>query len=120
MTLVPVAAVALANGQRRPLAAFAGRRVRAVAAIGNPQRFFAMLREHGLSLDEHPLPDHAPIPSSLTGSDGGRDLLMTEKDAVKCANGGLQHAWYIEVEARLEGPEAARLLARIVGLAHNE
>ncbi|MGB5131525.1 MAG: tetraacyldisaccharide 4'-kinase, partial [Steroidobacteraceae bacterium] len=47
MKLVPVAAVALAGGERRPLAAFAGRRVRAVAAIGNPKRFFAMLREHG-------------------------------------------------------------------------
>lgn len=118
MRLVPVAAVALAGGGRRPLAAFAGRRVRAVAAIGHPQRFFAMLREHGLGLDEHPLPDHAAIPATALGGDGAQDILMTEKDAVKCAGGSLQHAWYVEVGAQMDDPAAAAaLLDRIARLA---
>jgi len=119
MNLVPAAAVALASGERRPLAAFAGRRIRAVAGIGNPGRFFGMLREHGLALDEHPLPDHARIPRGLLADDAGRDLLMTEKDAVKCPDRGLRHAWYVEVDARIESAAAAGLLARIAGLVRD-
>ena len=119
MILVPVAAVALAGGERRPLAAFAGRRVRAIAAIGNPEQFFAMLRAHGLSLEHHPLPDHAPIPRALRGDDAGQELLMTEKDAVKCTDGELRHAWYVEVDAQIQDPAAAGLLTRIVGLARD-
>ena len=116
MTLQPTAAVALADQERRPLASFAGKRVRAVAAIGNPQRFFAMLREHGLAVDEHPLPDHAAIPRELLDGNGDQALLMTEKDAVKCTQGGLRHAWYVEVDAHIEGTGADDLMARIVGL----
>jgi tetraacyldisaccharide 4'-kinase len=119
MNLVPVAVVALVGGERRPLAAFSGRKVHAIAAIGNPQRFFAMLREHGLSLDEHPLPDHARIPRALIDNDDGQVVLMTHKDAVKCTNGGLQHAWYVEVDARIGGTAALSMLNQIVGLARN-
>ncbi len=119
MKLVPAAVVALADGERRPLAAFAGRRVRAIAAIGNPARFFAMLRECGLALDVHPLPDHAVIPRELLAGDAGQELLMTEKDAVKCPGRGMPHAWYVEVDARVDGAAAAALLARIAGLVRN-
>ncbi|TAM43075.1 MAG: tetraacyldisaccharide 4'-kinase, partial [Rhodanobacter sp.] len=40
--------LALHDGGRRPLADFAGQRVHAVAAIGNPARFFASLRAAGI------------------------------------------------------------------------
>jgi tetraacyldisaccharide 4'-kinase len=119
MNLVPVAAVALEGGERRPIAAFAGQRVHAIAGIGNPQRFFSMLREYGLSLDEHPLPDHAALPRSVPGGSAAQAVLMTEKDAVKCADGRLRHAWYVEVDARVEGPAAAALVGRIVMLVRN-
>ena len=119
MQLEPVAVVALGSGERRPIAAFAGKRVHAIAAIGNPGRFFSMLRAHGLSLDEHPLPDHAAIPRALLGNDCGQAVLMTEKDAVKCPDGSLRNAWYVEVDARIEGPAASSMLDRIVSLARD-
>jgi tetraacyldisaccharide 4'-kinase len=78
-----------------------------------------MLREHGLSLDEHPLPDHAAIPPATIANDGAQAVLMTEKDAVKCPHGDLQHAWYVEVDACIEEPAATALLTRIVELARN-
>jgi tetraacyldisaccharide 4'-kinase len=116
MRLVPTDAVSLADGTRRPLAAFAGRKVDAIAAIGNPERFFAMLREYGLQADEHALPDHATIaPESLRRAIS-QPILMTEKDAVKCQGRPL-NAWYVEVEARVDGPAVAGLLDRITRLA---
>lgn len=116
MRLVPVAAVSLADGRRRPLADFAGRRIHALAAIGHPQRFFAMLRKHGLRVDEHPLPDHAAITSATLQSEGEQPVLVTEKDAVKY-RGGLRDAWYVEVAAHVDGPAATALLDRITRLA---
>ena len=55
MSLVAGEAVRLdAAAAPRPLPAFRGQRVHAVAGIGNPQRFFAMLRAQGLEIEEHP------------------------------------------------------------------
>ena len=47
--------------ESRPLAAFRGQRVHAVAGIGNPQRFFRELRAQGMELTEHAFPDHYPL-----------------------------------------------------------
>lgn len=59
-----------------------GRELVAACGLARPQRFFAMLREHGLTIRELPLPDHhdfatLPWPTSST------DVVVTEKDAVK-------------------------------------
>jgi tetraacyldisaccharide 4'-kinase len=57
--------------------------VHAVAAIGNPDRFFDTLRGNGMQVIEHAYPDHAPLrPEQLDFGDNF-DILMTEKDAVK-------------------------------------
>jgi len=115
MKLVPVAAVSLADGSRRPLADFSRRTVHAIAAIGNPGRFFAMLREHGLAVVEHPFPDHAAIAAEALPGNRTEPLLMTEKDAVKW-RGERRDAWYVEVVADLDGVSATALMDRIVRL----
>lgn len=57
----------------------------ALAAIGNPARFFDALRAVGLKLETYPLADHQPVPAPLMAHLGqlSQPLLMTEKDAVK-------------------------------------
>lgn len=116
MTLRPVAAVALDGRSRRPLSEFAGRQVTAVAAIGHPARFFMLLRQHGMTLREIALPDHAtPSPSALRLAQG-QVVLMTEKDAVKCPPDEWREAWYVEVEALVEGAAAEALIERIAKL----
>jgi len=117
MQLEPVAVVSLRDGSRRPLSDFSGRKVTAVAAIGNPARFFSLLRKHGLSVTERVLPDHARLMPELTGDGQGGTLLMTEKDAVKCVDSGWSGAAYLEVEARVDPASAAGLLERIAALS---
>jgi tetraacyldisaccharide 4'-kinase len=117
MRLEPVAVVSLDGRDRRTLGDFAGRPVIAVAAIGHPARFFAMLRTAGLQLEEHALPDHAAIPARVLGERRGRPVLMTAKDAVKCMGDGWQDAWVVEVEARVQEPGATELVNRIATLA---
>lgn len=89
--------------------------VHAIAGIGNPQRFFTTLREHGLTLYEHPFPDHHRF--SAGDLDFGDDLpiLMTEKDAVKCRPWASERCWYVPVCARLDASAAFEraLLARL-------
>ena len=70
---------------RRPLADFRGQRVHAVAGIGNPARFFALLRAHGLEICEHAFPDHHALAAAELAFGDEVPVLMTEKDAVKCA-----------------------------------
>ncbi len=57
----------------------------AVAAIGRPQRFFQMLRVHGLDLREtRSLPDHYSYELSPFQSLTAECILITPKDAIKC------------------------------------
>ncbi len=44
-----------------PLAKFAGRQVHAVAAIGNPGRFFTFLESHVMQVIAHAFPDHSRL-----------------------------------------------------------
>lgn len=77
-------AYCLADGQKRSLSEFAHGKVHAVAAIGNPGRFFSALKKAGLRLHEHPFDDHyAFVESDLFFADD-LPILLTQKDAVKC------------------------------------
>jgi tetraacyldisaccharide 4'-kinase len=64
------------------LASLRGRKVVAAAGIARPGRFFAMLREQGLLVDELPLPDHHDFTVLPWPAQAG-DVVVTEKDAVK-------------------------------------
>ncbi len=115
MELVGDMARRLADGQAAQVHDFRGRRCHAFAAIGNPQRFFDQLRDAGLDVIAHPLPDHAWV--DLEHYDIGDDVpvLMTEKDAVKCQIRGTRDVWFIPVDARLD-PDAERVIARVIDL----
>jgi tetraacyldisaccharide 4'-kinase len=117
MEIEPVAVVALRDGSRRPLAEYSGREVTAIAAIGNPERFFTLLRANGLRVQTRVLPDHVRFRPEEAGAGAGRMILMTEKDAVKCAGDGWGEAGYLEVQARIDAPAGLSLLERIAALA---
>jgi tetraacyldisaccharide 4'-kinase len=106
-------AAALSTGAHKALREFAGVKVHAVAGIGNPQRFFDLLSGYGIEVTPHPFADHAALRSSDIDFPDDWPVLMTEKDAVKCAHiAGPQH-WYVPVSAHFE-PAAEGALLDIV------
>ena len=94
---------------RRELRSFRGQSIHAVAGIGNPVRFFAMLRQAGLRLEEHVFPDHHPFtPGDLEFGDH-RPVIMTEKDAVKCRDFAVDNCWYAPVTIEMPQEFADRV-----------
>lgn len=96
---------------------FRGRRVHAVAAIGNPGRFFDHLRRLQVDVIEHPFPDHHAFVSTDLAFGDGADIIMTEKDAVKCERLGIS-AWYMKVSARPDPRLAEQVLKRLKEKLH--
>jgi tetraacyldisaccharide 4'-kinase len=105
MQLLAQEAVALAGGDRRRLTDFAGMTVHAVAGIGNPQRFFDLLRAAGITVIAHALADHARITRADISFPDSNSVLMTEKDAVKCAGLGDERHWFVPVDASFAAPD---------------
>lgn len=105
--------VALDDGRTKALASFSGQRVHAVAAIGNPRRFFDSLRAAGIEVIEHAFADHHGfVPADLDFTDG-LPLLMTDKDAVKCRRFAQPHWWRVPVRAELPTAFFDAVAARI-------
>jgi tetraacyldisaccharide 4'-kinase len=92
---------------------FSGRRVHAVAGIGNPQRFFSQLQALGLEFTAHPFPDHYRFSASDLAYAGAEAVLMTEKDAVKCRRFAAQTHWELPVDAVPESALGELVLRRL-------
>ena len=103
----------LAGGRPRPLAFFAGQRVHAVAGIGDPERFFSMLRGKGIAVVPHAFPDHHRYDADDLRFGSDLPVLLTEKDAVKCAPFAGERWSSVGIDAQL--PEAfwVALLGRL-------
>lgn len=101
----------------RPIEGFAGTTVHGVAAIGNPGRFFDMLRAHGMQVIEHAFQDHARLdPDDLKFGDDF-EVLMTEKDAVKIDAALSDKYWTVPVDLHIDpvvsGPWLEQIESRL-------
>jgi tetraacyldisaccharide 4'-kinase len=110
MRLEAKSALSLRSGGAQVLEEFAASPVHAVAGIGHPERFFNMLRAHGIEVTGHPLPDHARIKAADISFGDQRPVLMTEKDAVKCTRIAGPNHWYVPVNASFAAAESAVML----------
>ncbi len=101
MRLVLREARALTGESSRALSEFAGSCVHAVAGIGHPQRFFDALRAAGVDLVPHPFPDHHAYRADELRFGDELPVLMTEKDAVKCAGIAPPRTYAVPADAEL-------------------
>ncbi|MBN9227403.1 MULTISPECIES: tetraacyldisaccharide 4'-kinase [Legionella] len=73
----------------------------AIAAIGNPQRFYSTLLQLGIEFDTCSYPDHYQFkPDDLNYCKSL--IIMTEKDAVKCRSFSSDAMHYLPVDAVLD------------------
>jgi len=84
------------------LAKLAGLKLAAIAAIGNPHKFFNALTQLGAHLSHSlSLPDHAPIQHSDIAQIDADYIFITEKDAVKCITMDDPRIWVVPMHLPL-------------------
>jgi len=94
---------------------FRGKRVHAIAGIGNPRRFFEHLRELGIDFSAQPFPDHHRFSPEDFRADVDA-ILMTEKDAVKCRSFARATWWALPIAATLSSDFFDFLTRKLDGL----
>ena len=75
-----------------------------MAGIGDPERFFAMLRAFGIAVVPHAFGDHHRYTAADFEFGSRLPVLMTEKDAVKCVD--IARDDWFSTPVRAELPEA--------------
>ena len=92
----------------------AGKRLHALAGIGDPPRFFAHLAALGLACETHAFPDHHRYAGADFRFDGDA-IVTTEKDAVKFPADLPLPVWVLPVAARITPDLAQFVVERIDG-----
>jgi tetraacyldisaccharide 4'-kinase len=117
MQLMPTAFYRLGQPLRRRSAGeFEGMRVRAIAGIGRPERFFDTLSELGLEgFERRALPDHHVFKPEDVRLDGVDAIVVTEKDAVKLRAFAPEETWVLPVDAEIREEAFEYLLERLNG-----
>jgi ATP-binding cassette, subfamily B, bacterial MsbA len=111
MNLQPLEWVRISDGERfLPNSWPLVRAVHAVAGIGNPSKFFSLLRELGLEPIEHSFPDHYQFTKSDLLFGDNLPIVMTEKDSVRCHDIDIPNLWFLKVESDLPGEFAEKIL----------
>jgi tetraacyldisaccharide 4'-kinase len=134
MYLKPVKLVQLTTGREQDwpewLAEHGIQAMSAVAAIGQPQRFFSMLTGAGIQLENTvALPDHDTYETSPFIAINSPHILITAKDAVKCHKFNDARLWVVHASPVFSDPEwldladqLLRIIAakktRVAGKAH--
>jgi tetraacyldisaccharide 4'-kinase len=92
---------------------FLGEPIHAIAGIGNPERFFSLLRNLGLSIWPHSFSDHHQYTEKELDFNIEHKIIMTEKDAVKCKRFADYHYWCLPVSAELDPQLGEAILVKI-------
>lgn len=103
---------------RKPVEDFVNLTVHAVAGIGNPSRFFNMLRNAGMNVVEHTFPDHHDYKEAEIEFNSTDPILMTEKDAVKCKKFNNTNIWYLPMSVIPSNALEQRISKIIEGIPH--
>jgi tetraacyldisaccharide 4'-kinase len=80
---------------------FSPTQITAIAALGNPQRFFTALQKQGIAGKRVALPDHASYSPEFFSGIKAQCILITEKDAVKCAAISDERIWVVPMNLNL-------------------
>ena len=91
----------------------AKQKVHAIAGIGNPERFFSSLCDCGFDIISHVFDDHHAYTLEDISFDDDYEIIMTEKDAVKCMDFARKIDWYVGVDAIIDEGFISNLLGKL-------
>ena len=91
------------------------KRITAISAISEPDRFFNSLKQAGILVQTTiGLPDHHPLEAAFFKSQSADLLLITAKDAVKCQTLRDPRIWVVRTEAVFSDPHwGAQIAAQL-------
>jgi tetraacyldisaccharide 4'-kinase len=114
MSLEQLELVSVMNSQQRiQVSEFSGTTVHAIAGIGHPERFFRMLKNVGINLITHSFPDHHLYQARELDFSDVLNVIMTEKDAVKCGEWVDGRYWYLRITAKMNQKLEQTLLMKL-------
>lgn len=101
----------LASDEKIPIAKLPRGPWLAVTGIGHPQGFYKLLTQLGWTFEHKTFPDHYAF--AAPDIPLGKPVVMTEKDAVKCAAFAQPDWWVLELEVQTDEEFIAFLRSRI-------
>ncbi|MFV0576789.1 MAG: tetraacyldisaccharide 4'-kinase [Vibrio sp.] len=115
MQLAPSDAVNLKTGETKPVNEL--RRCVAIAGIGHPPRFFKTLETLQTDVVKtQGFADHQDFDANVLQqlAEQGDNLIMTEKDAVKCHQFAGDNWWYLPVSATISESNTQKIIEKII------
>lgn len=95
----------------RTIDSLRNQKIIAVAGIAHPDSFFKMLAANGVAVVKQPKPDHYSY--SAADFPDNELILMTEKDAIKCADIEHPDAWVVKTRIVVK-PETVKAIDKLI------
>ena len=87
---------------------FVGKKLIAIAGIGNPDNFYKSLSNLNMNIvKKFTFPDHYQFSEEDLDFGDSLPVIMTEKDAVRCLEMKNKNLWYLSIEAKFEDENLA-------------
>ena len=92
--------------------------IHAIAGIGNPDRFFDYLKTYNILFSSSAFQDHYKFSKKDFRDMNDKNIIMTEKDAVKCQQFSRNNFWYLPVIAEVDSKFTDVILKKLRYINH--
>ena len=92
--------------------------IHAIAGIGNPNRFFDYLKTFNIEFNSSTFQDHYRFSKKDFKNMNDKNIIMTEKDAVKCRKFSRKNFWYLPVIAEVDSKFIDVILKKLRSVSH--
>ena len=92
--------------------------IHAIAGIGNPDRFFDYLKTFNIVFNSSAFQDHYKFSKKDFRDMNDKNIIMTEKDAVKCQQFSRNNFWYLPVIAEVDSKFTDVILKKLRYINH--
>ncbi len=109
----PIDFVNAITGEKKPLNFFHTEYCHGVAGIGNPDKFFSVLKSLHIHVQEHPFADHYAYQKNDLEFKDNHPIIMTSKDWVKCREFANDKMYYLDIKVDISEDFFEKLLLKL-------